>query len=59
MPRQTEEYAKYYTEVGQPWCLVLTRGAYASLVRYSIGGVEYEVYVDNEDLIFEEDGELE
>lgn len=46
-------YAYYMTEemiVG-----VLTQGAYASKVRYTQGGIEYEVFVDNEDLIFTED----
>lgn len=32
--------------------LVIKHGAYASLVRYAVDGIEYETYVDNADLLF-------
>lgn len=36
---------------------IIHYGAHASKVRYNLGGIEYEVYVENEDLILPEDWE--
>ena len=36
---------------------IIKRGAYASLVRYSLGGVQYEVMMLNEDFIIIEEEE--
>lgn len=56
MTRQVDR-AYYYVEVGTPLVEVISRGAYASLIRYESFGVEYQVYVDNNDLMFVEDDE--
>lgn len=36
---------------------ILNLGAYASKVRYNLGGIRYEVYVENDGLILPEDWE--
>lgn len=51
------ERARYYVEAGAPMALVLRRGAYVSLIRYSVEGIQYEVYADNSDLMFEKEEE--
>lgn len=38
---------------------IVNRGAYASLVRYNLGGIEYEVMMLNEDFIITEEIEEE
>jgi hypothetical protein len=35
--------------------IVTQLGAYGSKVQYSLGGIEYNVFMDNEDLVFFED----
>jgi hypothetical protein len=44
----------YYVDE-KHWVIVLSRGAFISLVKYSMNDVGMEVYVDNADLIFKED----
>lgn len=44
----------YYVDE-RVWCSVISRGAYVSLVAYTLNGLGRQVYVENEDLIFKED----
>lgn len=38
---------------------IITRGAFASLVKYSLGGIEYEIMMLNEDFVVVEEIEEE
>lgn len=57
MPQQENEFQPHeraYFVDEKVHCLVLSRGAYFSLVRYSKDGMMIETPVENGDLIFNE-----
>lgn len=56
MPRRTET-AYFVPETSK--VEVLSRGAYVSLIAWSAYGVYHEIYVDNDELIFTEDNDLD
>lgn len=35
-------------------CVVSYRGAHMSRVNYTLGGIEYDIYIDNQEIIFED-----
>lgn len=57
MTHHSDEQAIYWDGSGAVRCRVLHRGAHTSLVSFHVGGISYEVYVDNDDLNFEDNEE--
>lgn len=54
MPRSIHHYVVYVIEE-KCYGVTLSVGAHASLVRYQSDGIENEVFILNEDLLFLED----
>lgn len=51
------EYEKVYIPDEDTYGEIISMGAHASLIKYSVGGIEYQVMLLNEDFIVEENEE--
>lgn len=51
MPKSYHNIIVYIPEE-ECYGVTMSHGAYASLVRYQVDGIDHEVFIPNEDLIF-------
>lgn len=58
MPKRSIHHYLVYIEDESCYGITESMGAFASLVKYYKGGIEYKIMMLNEDLIFVEDASI-
>lgn len=54
-PSEDEVYPFIYIPSEESFGRVVDLGAYGSMVNYSVSGIDYTVFMDNEDFVFVDD----